>query len=174
MTSEIAPSDRRTAAGTVGDASLQLTVEKMLYGPRGLKGLGQVIGDGYVMTFSRRPDVLQRAMEAGTAGGGLSSDPVLVSMQSWLPPNPDFEMFIDVGQLGKLARQIAALFPGGSEMIPELPRSMPPIGVGVAFGLVDQKASLEWALVVPSEVVGVAVGNAIEQMIAPPGAEGGR
>ena len=174
MTSEIAPSDRRTAAGTVGDASLQLTVEKMLYGPRGLKGLGQVIGDGYVMTFSRRPDVLQRAMEAGTAGGGLSSDPVLVSMQSWLPPNPDFEMFIDVGQLGKLARQIAALFPGGSEMIPALPRSMPPIGVGVAFGLVDQKASLEWALVVPSEVVGVAVGNAIEQMIAPPGAEGGR
>ena len=113
-------------------------------------------------------------MEAGTAGGGLSSDPVLVSMQSWLPPNPDFEMFIDVGQLGKLARQIAALFPGGSEMIPALPRSMPPIGVGVAFGLVDQKASLEWAVVVPSEVVGVAVGNAIEQMIAPPGAEGGR
>jgi hypothetical protein len=173
MTSEIAPSNRRTDEGTVGDASLQLTVEKMLFGPRGLKGLGQTVGDGYVMTFSRRPDVLQRSIEAGTAGGGLSSDPVLASMQSWLPTDPDFKMFIDVGQLGKLARQIAALFPGGAELIPELPLSMPPIGVGVAFGLVDEKASLEWAVVVPSEVVGVAVGNAIEQMIAPPGAEGG-
>lgn len=173
MTAEIAPSNRRTDEGTVGDASLQLTVEKMLFGPRGLKGLGQTVGDGYVMTFSRRPDVLQRSIQAGTAGVGLSSDPVLASMQSWLPADPDFKMFIDVGQLGKLARQIAALFPGGAGLIPELPLTMPPIGVGVAFGLVDEKASLEWAVVVPSEVVGVAVGNAIEQMIAPPGAEGG-
>ena len=95
-------------------------------------------------------------------------------MQSWLPADPDFEMFIDVGQLGKLARQIAALFPGGAGMIPELPLSMPPIGVGVSFGIVDERASLEWAVVVPSEVVGVAVGNTIEQMISAPGAEGGR
>ena len=174
MTTEIASSDRRTDEGTVGDASLQMTVEKMLFGPRGLKGLGQTIDDGYVMTFSRRPDVLQRSIEAGTIGNGLSSDPVLTAMQSWLPANPDFEMFIDVGQLGKLARQIAALFPGGAGMIPELPLSMPPIGVGVSFGLVDERASLEWAVVVPSEVVGVAVGNTIEQMIAAPGAEGGR
>jgi hypothetical protein len=174
MTTEIAPSDRRTDEGTVGDASLQMTVEKMLFGPRGLKGLGQTIDEGYVMTFSRRPDVLQRSIEAGTSGNGLSSDPVLTAMQSWLPANPDFEMFIDVGQLGKLARQIAALFPGGAGMIPELPLSMPPIGVGVSFGLVDERASLEWAVVVPSEVVGVAVGNTIEQMIAAPGAAGDR
>ena len=172
MTGEIAPASQRTDEATVGDASLQLTVEKMLLGPRGLKGFGQTINDGYVMTFSRRPDVLQRSIEAGTTGGGLAVDPVLASMQSWLPADPDFEMFIDVGQLGKLARQIAALFPGAAGMIPELPLTMPPIGVGVAFGLVEEKASLEWSLVVPSEVVGAAVGVVFEEMIEAPGAKG--
>ena len=84
-------------------------------------------------------------------------------MRSWLPANPDVEMFIDVGQLGRLARQVASLVPGADGMVPELPTDMPPIGFGLAFGPTDGEAHLEWAVVVPSEVVGLAVGNAISQ-----------
>ena len=173
MTAAIAKAKQRDDSGTVGDASLQLTVEKMMFGPRGLKGLGRVVGGGYVMTFSRRPDVLARAVEAGTTAPGLDADPTLTSMRSWLPANPDVEMFIDVGQLGRLARQVASLVPGADGMVPELPTDMPPIGFGLAFGPADGEARLEWAMVVPSEVVGLAVGNAISQAMGDVRGEGG-
>lgn len=173
MTAAIAKANQRDDSGTVGDASLQLTVEKMMFGPRGLKGLGQVVGGGYVMTFSRRPDVLARAVEAGVTAPGLDSDPTLTSMRSWLPTNPDVEMFIDVGQLGRLARQVASLVPGADGMVPELPTDMPPIGFGLAFGRAGEEARLEWAMVVPSEVVGLAVGNAISQAMGDVRGEGG-
>ncbi|MAH67374.1 MAG: hypothetical protein CMJ27_13535 [Phycisphaerae bacterium] len=173
MTAAIAKAKQRDDSGTVGEASLQLTVEKMMFGPRGLKGLGRVVGGGYVMTFSRRPDVLARAVEAGVGTPGLDADPTLTSMRSWLPANPDVEMFIDVGQLGRLARQVASLVPGADGMVPELPADMPPIGFGLAFGPVDGEARLEWAMVVPSEVVGLAVGNAISQAMEGVRGEGG-
>ena len=173
MTAAIAKAKQRDDSGTVGDASLQLTIEKMMFGPRGLKGLGRVVGGGYVMTFSRRPDVLARAVEAGTTAPGLDADPTLTSMRSWLPANPDVEMFIDVGQLGRLARQVASLVPGADGLVPELPTDMPPIGFGLAFGPADGEARLEWAMVVPSEVVGLAVGNAISQAMGDVRGEGG-
>ena len=173
MSAAIAKAKQRDDSGTVGDASLQLTVEKMMFGPRGLKGLGRVVGGGYVMTFSRRPDVLARAVEAGVGAPGLDADPTLTSMRPWLPANSDVEMFIDVGQLGRLARQVASLVPGADGMVPELPTDMPPIGFGLSFGPVDGEARLEWAMVVPSEVVGLAVGNAISQAMGNVRGEGG-
>ena len=129
MTAAIAKAKQRDDSGTVGEASLQLTVEKMMFGPRGLKGLGRVVGGGYVMTFSRRPDVLARAVEAGVGTPGLDADPTLTSMRSWLPANPDVEMFIDVGQLGRLARQVASLVPGADGMVPELLPVSPAVAV---------------------------------------------
>ena len=173
MSAAIAKANQRDDTGTVGEASMQLTAEKMMFGPRGLKGLGRVVGGGYVMTFSRRPDVLARASEAGVSAPGLDEDPVLTSMRSWLPTDPDVEMFIDVGQLGRLARQVASLVPGADGVVPELPTDMPPIGFGLSFGPVADAAHLEWAMVLPSEVVGIAVGSVISEAMGNLRGEGG-
>ena len=68
---------------------------------------------------------------------------------------------------------MASLVPGADGMVPELPKDMPPIGFGLSFGPVDGEARLEWAMVVPSEVVGLAVGNAISQAMGTVRGEGG-
>jgi len=163
---EIAPENRREPGSRVGDASIELTATRMTFGPRGWLGLGRAAGSGYLVTFSRRPDVLARYSDAE----GLHEDPVIAAMGSWMPSDPSMQAFIDVGRLAMLARQVARLVPGGEDLVPELDDTMPPIGFGL--GLVpedDGSARLEWGLVIPSEVVGTAIGLGMDRMFEIPG-----
>lgn len=167
---EIAPEQLREPGSRVGDASIELTATRMMFGPRGWLGLGTAAGPGYVMTFSRRPDVLGRYRDAE----GLQDDPVISSMSSWMPRNPSMQAFIDVGRLAGLARQVAGLVPGAEGLIPALDDTMPPIGFGLALVATDAKtARVEWGLVVPSEIVGAAAGIGMERMFNPANAQGG-
>ena len=166
---EIAPENRREAGSRVGDASIELTATRMTFGPRGWLGLGRAVGPGYVMTFSRRPDVFARYSDAE----GLQNDPVITAMGSWMPAKPSVQAFIDVGRLAGLARQVAGLVPGAEGMVPELDDTMPPIGFGLGLAPADAgTALLEWGLVVPSEVVGTAVGLGMDRMLDFPGVPG--
>ncbi len=172
MTADIAPESDRQPDARVGDASIQLTAERMIFGPRGWLGLGRVVDGAYVVTFSRRPDVMQATADAadgiagvGADGRGLAIDPTLVAMRGWLPDAPGLEVFIDVGRLTGLARQVASLIPGAEAAIPEVPETMPPIGFGLALRPVDGEARVSWGLVVPSEVIGAAVGAGMRQMM---------
>ena len=166
---EIAPEDRREAGSRVGDASIELTATRMTFGPRGWLGLGRAAGPGYVVTFSRRPDVFARYTDAE----GLQNDPVISAMESWMPAKPSVQAFIDIGRLAGLARQVAGLIPGGEGIVPALDDTMPPIGFGLGLVPADEgTALLEWGLVVPSEVVGTAVGLGMDRMLDFTGAAG--
>ncbi len=170
MTAEIASESAREPGSRVGDASIQLTAERLVFGPRGWSGLGRVVDGGYVVTFSRRPDVMQATAEAaagidavGDDGRGLATDPTLVAMRDWLPASPGFELFIDVGRLAGLARQVASLLPGGEAVVPELPEAMPPVGIGLGLEPAGDDARIAWGVIVPSEVIGAAVGAGMQQ-----------
>ena len=167
---EIAPEDKREPGSRVGDASLELTATRMTFGPRGWLGLGRAVGPGYVISFSRRPDVFASYSDAS----GLQNDPVISAMGSWMPEKPSMQAFIDIGRLAGLARQVAGLVPGAEGMVPQLDDTMPPIGFGLGLGSSDGgTALLEWGLVVPSEVVGAAAGLGMERMLDLSGPGGG-
>ncbi len=180
MNADVAPEGRREEGARIGDASIQLTAERMIFGPRGWLGLGRVVDGAYVVTFSRRPDIMNATVNAaegiervGADGRGLATDPTLLAMREWLPANPGFEVFLDVGRLVGLARQVASLVPGADGMVPEVPEAMPPIGFAMGLGRIDSDAVLGWGLVVPSEVMGAAIGTGIEQAMSAVGGGGG-
>jgi hypothetical protein len=170
MTAEIAPESDRDAGSRVGDASIQLTAERLIFGPRGWIGLGRLVDGAYVVTFSRRPDVMQASADAadgitaiGAEGRGLAADPTLVAMREWLPTSPGLEVFIDVGRLAGLARQVASLLPGAGGVVPEIPEAMPPIGFGLSLERAGDDGRVAWGVIVPSEVIGAAVGAGMRQ-----------
>ena len=170
MKVEIAPADRRAEGSRVGDASLQLTGERMLYGPRGLLGLGRPTGDDYIVTFSRRPDVMARAVQASGGVDSLSNEPMIASISEWLPAKPGFMAMFDVGRLAGLARQVASVIPDAANSIPKLPESMPPIAFATTLDRSGEKGRLDWGVVVPAEVIGASVGAAIAEFARPDGA----
>ena len=94
-------------------------------------------------------------------------------MREWLPAKPGLEMFLDVGRLVGLARQVASLVPGADGMIPEVPQAMPPIGFAMGLRRIESDAVLGWGLVVPSEVMGAAIGTGIEQAMSAGGVGAG-
>lgn len=169
MKAEIAPVGRRQEKARVGDASVQLTGERMLYGPRGLNGLGREIGDDYIVTFSRRPDVMARAVEAAGGVDSLAEEPMIVSILGWLPPRPGFLAMFDVGRLSGLARQVVSVIPDAAGAIPKLPESMPPIAVATTLARIGDRGRLDWGVVVPAEVIGASVGAAIAEAARPGG-----
>ena len=132
------------------------------------------------MTFSRRPDVMNATVGAadgiervGADGRGLATDPTLLAMREWLPAKPGLEVFLDVGRLVGLARQVASLVPGADGMIPEVPEAMPPIGFAMGLDRMESDAVMGWGLVVPSEVMGAAIGTGIEQAMSDAAGGGG-
>ncbi len=169
MKMEIAPADRREDGARVGDASIQLTAERMLYGPRGLLGLGRVVDDAYVVTFSRRPDVMKRAAEAVGGVDSLADDPVVIAISEWLPPRPGFVLMLDVGRLSTLARQVVSMIPNAANAIPQLPDSMPPVAAATTLSRTGESGRLDWGVVIPAEVIGASIGAAISEAIRPAG-----
>ena len=162
---EIAPENEREAGSRVGDASIELTATRLVFGPRGWLGLGKEVDGAYLVTFSRRPDVMDRTDVAATGGEGLDSDPVLSAMRSWMPANAGMQAFLDLGRLASLARQVAKLVPGAAEMIPDLAAAMPPVGFGLDLVPGDgETARIEWGLVIPSEVIGAGAGLGLSEL----------
>ena len=170
MKVDIAPSGRREEGARVGDASIQLTGERMLYGPRGLSGLGRSVDGDYVVTFSRRPDVMARAVSAVGGTDSLAEEPMIASISAWLPARPGFLAMFDVGRLAGLARQVASIVPDAANSIPTLPESMPPIAVATTLVRNGDRGRIDWGVVVPAEVIGASVGAAIAEFARPGGA----
>ena len=141
------------ALGAVDLAQRQL-VWQIAFGSRGLNGFFETADGAWsVLTFSQRPDVLGRAIEAAAAGGpGLDRDGAVRALRRWLPVNAQAVGFVGVGQFGKLLKQVARMVPGGGEaMLPEIPTNIEP----VAFGLAVRPGSVETALVLPAGVLGL-------------------
>ncbi|HMN95057.1 MAG TPA: hypothetical protein PKC43_00030 [Phycisphaerales bacterium] len=127
----------------------------ILFGSRGLHGLAGNVTDAVVMTFSQRPDVWRRAIEAAGGAGrnGLGGGDVVVAMREYGLDGVDIEAICGVAQLGRLAAQIAATIPGGAGAVPVLDAGSEPIYAALRL----EPAEIHGAVVVPSGIVGVAV-----------------
>jgi hypothetical protein len=134
---------------------------QVLFGSRGLNGFHRaaVAGDGVsVVTFSQRPDVFGRAVEAAGRGESLQQDGTIRAMREWLPRNAQVVGFVGVGQFGRLLRQLAGLVPGGLPNLPEIATNIEPIGVGLAIG----EHRVETTLVLPAGVVGLGYDQVLD------------
>ena len=156
---EMVEKSQRPEGSRSGDWAMQNMISGLIFGPRGMSGLAKQVPGGLVMTFSKRPDVLQRAIDSASGGSSLANDPVISAMRGWMVPQPDLEAFIDIGRIGKLARQMTKLIPGAGGMSIPVPENIPPLGFGMAVG----DAKVEMGIVVPSEVVGAIVGLSMQQ-----------
>jgi hypothetical protein len=126
-------------------------MQSMVFGPRGATGFVKTFPDGLLVTFSQRPDVLKRCIEAAEGGKALEASPTITALRGWLLPKPDVEAYLGVGSLLAVARQAVASLPGGGFELPDAPPGLEP----VAFAMQVQDARVETATMVPSGVIGV-------------------
>ncbi|MBM4101846.1 MAG: hypothetical protein FJ256_06240 [Phycisphaerae bacterium] len=143
-----------------GVAMRQLS-RQALFGTRGMHGLVKVVPTGVVVTFSQRPDVLERAMKAAQGGDSLGGEPTLVAMRPWLVPGAQIEAFISVGQIVKVARQLADSFGGGDIPWPAIPARSPPIAVALRA---DERSS-EAAIMIPTPTLAAAYDQALSSRL---------
>ena len=173
---------------TVFDASkrpgldYERLAKQFTFGSRGLNGLlKQIDGEkgGVVVTFSQRPDVYTRAVNAAGGGTGLADDDTVRSIEEWLPAQRDLEVMVGVGPLVSLVGQIASSFMGEEQVkaaLPAIARDANPIAVAVEIG--QGRASV--VTVLPADVIkamadaGARQGNAAPRSpTAPRPAAGG-
>lgn len=154
---------------------IERVAKQFTVGAAGLKGLAKTTSDGLVVTFSQRPDVFGRAMEAATTGKSLAGDETVRSIEEWLPAKPDLEAMVGVGPLVALVGQIASSFVDEEQVkasLPRIDRGAEP----VAFALEVGDGRVRTVFVVPAAVLKAAVqAGAREAMQAPapaPASEG--
>ena len=125
----------------------------VLYGPKGPTGFVKAFPDGVFVTFSQRPDVLERAISTTTGASSLQTDAVITALRNWLMPKPDVLGFVGVGSLLNVVRQTINAFPMGGLEIPDASPDIEPI----AFALSIDGGKIEAATMIPTNVIGVVV-----------------
>jgi hypothetical protein len=131
-----------------GVAMRQIT-RQAIFGSRGMHGFFKMMPKSVLITFSQRPDVLDRAIASANGGDSLKDESVLVAMRPWLVPGAQIEAFISVGQILKVVKQIADSFGGGGMALPSIPSRSPPI----AIALRSDPQSFEAAVMIPTAVL---------------------
>ncbi len=151
-TVEAPPADRAAAI------QQEQLFRRIVFGQRGFCGLVRTTAKSLVVTFSQRPDVMNRALESANGGGGLAKTSVIKAMRNYLLVNPDVEAYVSLGQLVMLARQVAGLLPGAAANIPDVRPNLEPIGAALQV----QNSTVEGALVIPSGVLAVFAEQAMK------------
>ncbi|MEY3143323.1 MAG: hypothetical protein RLY21_1816 [Planctomycetota bacterium] len=149
--------------------------KQFIFGSRGLNGLIRQSSDGVVVTFSQRPDVFSRAVEASQGSKTLAGDATVQSIEEWLPAQRDVELMIGLGQLVSLGRQIASSFVSEDQIratVPEVDKGAEPVAVTIDLG----EGRVRSAIVVPAAVLKIAAsfgGRAAQGNGAPAAPAGG-
>jgi hypothetical protein len=136
---------------------IERVVKQFIFGSRGLNGLIRSSSDGVVVTFSQRPDVFARAIEASQGSKALASDATVQSIEEWLPAQRDLELMVGVGQLVTLGRQIASSFVSEEQLkqtLPEVDKGAEPVAVSVDVG----EGRVRGVVVVPAAVIKMGAG----------------
>lgn len=144
--------------------------KQFIFGVRGLNGLVRPSKDGLALTFSQRPDVFARAVEASQGSKALSGDPTVQSIEEWLPAQRDVEVMVGIGQLAGLGRQIASSFVSEEQLrqsFPEVDKGAEPLALTLDVG----EGRVRTALVVPASILKIAA--SLRPRGAPPAAAGG-
>jgi hypothetical protein len=148
---------------------IERLAKQFIFGSRGVNGLAKKTADGVVITFSQRPDVYARAMEAAAGTKTLAKDDTVASIEEWLPDARDVEVMLGLGQLTNLVGQIASSFMGEEEVraaLPKVPADTEPI----AFALDLEGGRTRAAVVVPAAVLKLAARTGLDRAVAPNGA----
>ena len=132
---------------------MERIVRSLMYGPKGPNGFVKTFPDGVFVTFSQRPDVIEKAANCATGTSSLESDAVLTALRGWMMPKPDALAFVGVGSLLNVVRQAANAFPMGGIEIPDAPPDLEPI----AFALSIDGSKIETSTMIPTNVIGVVV-----------------
>jgi hypothetical protein len=132
---------------------MERIVRSLMYGPKGPNGFVKTFPDGVFVTFSQRPDVIEKAVNCATGTSSLESDAVLRALRGWMMPKPDALAFVGVGSLLNVVRQAANAFPMGGIEIPDAPPDLEPI----AFALSVDSSKIETSTMIPTNVIGVVV-----------------
>ncbi len=132
---------------------MERIVRSLMYGPKGPNGFVKTFPDGVFVTFSQRPDVIEKAANCATGTSSLESDAVLTALRGWMMPKPDALAFVGVGSLLNVVRQAANAFPIGGMEIPDAPPDLEPI----AFALSVDGSKIETSTMIPTNVIGVVV-----------------
>ncbi len=152
---------KEVITGPGGDFMQRLS-KQFIVSSRGLHGFARELPGALVVTYSQRTDVLDRACSAasGTSKKTLATNGMVRAMSPWLIADADIVVFVGVGQLLTAARQVAESFPGGAaDMLPIAPEGLEPIATAVR----SRDATWEFAVVIPSGVLGVAFDAAKSQ-----------
>lgn len=128
-------------------------MQSMVFGPRGAMGFVKSFPEGVLVTFSQRPDVLKRCVDAAEGRQRLEGNASVVALRRWLLPEADMEVYLGFGAMLGAARQLAASLPGGGLELPDAPPGLEPI----AFATRMRDGRVETAAMVPSRVIGVMV-----------------
>ena len=145
---------------------IERLAKQFIFGSRGVNGLAKKTADGVVITFSQRPDVYARAMEAAAGTKTLAKDDTVASIEEWLPAARDVEVMLGLGQLTNLVGQIASSFMGEEEVraaLPKVPADTEPI----AFALDLEGGRTRAAVVVPAAVLKLAARTGLDRAVAP-------
>jgi hypothetical protein len=145
---------------------IERLAKQFIFGSRGVNGLAKKTADGVVITFSQRPDVYARAMEAAAGAKTLAKDDTVASIEEWLPAARDVEVMLGLGQLTNLVGQIASSFMGEEEVraaLPKVPADTEPI----AFALDLEGGRTRAAVVVPAAVLKLAARTGLDRAVAP-------
>jgi len=143
--------------------------KQFIFGSRGLNGLIRQSADGVTVTFSQRPDVFTRAVEASQGSKVLAGDATVQSIEEWLPAQRDIEAMIGVGQVIGLARQIAKSFVSEEQLdatLPDVDKGAEPVAITVDVA----EGRVRGVIVVPAAVLKIATafgGRAIGGGAAP-------
>jgi len=151
---------------------IERLAKQFIFGSRGVNGLAKKTADGVVITFSQRPDVYARAMEAAAGTKTLAKDDTVASIEEWLPAARDVEVMLGLGQLTNLVGQIASSFMGEEEVraaLPKVPADTEPI----AFAIDLEGGRTRAAVVVPAAVLKLAARTGLDRAVAPSGAGSG-
>ncbi len=132
---------------------MQRMARSLVFGPKGPNGFVKTFPDGVFVTFSQRPDVLEKAAKTAAGANSLETDPVITALRAWMMPKPDALAFIGVGSLLNVVRQAANMFPVGGFELPDAPPDLEPI----AFALCVNGGKIETSTMIPTNVIGVAV-----------------
>ena len=132
---------------------MERILRSLMYGPKGPNGFVKTFPDGVFVTFSQRPDVIEKAANCATGTSSLESDAVLTALRGWMMPKPDALAFVGVGSLLNVVRQAANAFPMGGIEIPDAPPDLEPI----AFALSVDGSKIETSTMIPTNVIGVVV-----------------
>src|SRR5690606_10729316 len=144
---------------------------QMMFGPGGLGGYIAPTDGGICLPYARTSRVLNLAMDAAKAGGGLGAGDELQTASSALPTGRIAEFYLDVDEALKLANSAMQMMGAGALPVEAQGQLMP-----IAFGVGGSEGGAHLALHIPAQTLHALATTFRtlqgDMMVAPEPAEG--